>query len=573
MCEAGCESGVKQQGACQLLPATDRVASRASVLEEGASGRGGDDGMREKQGDGWLLCWFLHRHFQFRLPEISALRRVEKMKSMSVYSDATVDVDKVSNVQGVGEGEDVSSWLVPIAGVSQSPFWMVRLNDMEAKAICSRARLIKGMYRIFAKAGSLDELVEQVKMCDQEKDAFRQFRKCDGQCGECPESVSGQFTSRSWKMNVSAFGRSIHRQEQFQIMSRFSFLNFHGPVKMDNPENSFYIIQDNSDANESTLPGCGKESWFFCIEVASTDRSVASSMNLSKRLFIGPTSMDPDMSFIMCNHAGIRRGSFVFDPFVGTGSILVSAAHLGAVTVGMDIDIRMLLSKDTGGKPKKFDMWDNFQEYGLQEPVGLIRGDVSMPSLRENVGNCNASCAGGYFDAIICDPPYGVRAGGRKSGGRRKDSDGNLPYVIDPEQRDSHIPSTKPYPIGECFLDLLDLAARHLIVGGRLVFFLPCSQAMYNEEDDVPSHPMLKVISNCEQILSKYHSRRLITMEKIVDYDCDVAIMYRKKHESAISQRLEKHAEDLTMHSKQKKDKGDNSGTPRSYPGFRNKNF
>ena len=32
----------------------------------------------------------------------------------------------------------------------------------------------------------------------------------------------------------------------------------------------------------------------------------------------------------------------MFDPFVGTGSILVAAAHLGAVTLGADIDIRSL---------------------------------------------------------------------------------------------------------------------------------------------------------------------------------------------------------------------------------------
>ena len=32
----------------------------------------------------------------------------------------------------------------------------------------------------------------------------------------------------------------------------------------------------------------------------------------------------------------------VYDPFVGTGSILVAASHFGAVTVGADIDIRVV---------------------------------------------------------------------------------------------------------------------------------------------------------------------------------------------------------------------------------------
>ena len=38
----------------------------------------------------------------------------------------------------------------------------------------------------------------------------------------------------------------------------------------------------------------------------------------------------------------VRKGHLVFDPFAGTGSILIAAAHLGAYTLGSDIDIRVL---------------------------------------------------------------------------------------------------------------------------------------------------------------------------------------------------------------------------------------
>ena len=38
----------------------------------------------------------------------------------------------------------------------------------------------------------------------------------------------------------------------------------------------------------------------------------------------------------------VRKGHLVFDPFAGTGSILIAAAHLGAHTLGSDIDIRVL---------------------------------------------------------------------------------------------------------------------------------------------------------------------------------------------------------------------------------------
>jgi len=45
----------------------------------------------------------------------------------------------------------------------------------------------------------------------------------------------------------------------------------------------------------------------------------------------------------------VRRGDLVYDPFVGTGSQLVAAAHLGALTLGADIDVRVLRDGKRGG--------------------------------------------------------------------------------------------------------------------------------------------------------------------------------------------------------------------------------
>ena len=38
----------------------------------------------------------------------------------------------------------------------------------------------------------------------------------------------------------------------------------------------------------------------------------------------------------------VKKGDFVYDPFVGTGSILVAASHFGAHTFGADIDVRVV---------------------------------------------------------------------------------------------------------------------------------------------------------------------------------------------------------------------------------------
>lgn len=89
------------------------------------------------------------------------------------------------------------------------------------------------------------------------------------------------------------------------------------------------------------------------------------------------------------------------------------------------------------------------------------------------------------FDAIVGDPPYGVRAGGKKSAFRE----------IEIRNRETHIPGTAPYSLGECLRDLLDYAARTLRVGGRLVYFLPATPETYKEEE-VPTHPALELLYN-----------------------------------------------------------------------------
>ena len=89
------------------------------------------------------------------------------------------------------------------------------------------------------------------------------------------------------------------------------------------------------------------------------------------------------------------------------------------------------------------------------------------------------------IDAMIGDPPYGVRAGGKKS----VPKDHVIHYPT------THIPSTDPYGLGECMRDLLDMAARLLRRGGRLVFFLPSTRETFQEEE-LPEHPMMALVSD-----------------------------------------------------------------------------
>ena len=83
---------------------------------------------------------------------------------------------------------------------------------------------------------------------------------------------------------------------------------------------------------------------------------------------------------------------------------------------GSDLDIRVIKGHAVGRKTKndvegldkidKFDITTNFHHYKLPLPDFWVQ-DVHAPMLRTDKP---------LFDAIVCDPPYGVRARTRKVG-------------------------------------------------------------------------------------------------------------------------------------------------------------
>ncbi|KDO37732.1 hypothetical protein CISIN_1g039679mg, partial [Citrus sinensis] len=128
------------------------------------------------------------------------------------------------------------------------------------------------------------------------------------------------------------------------------------------------------------------------------------------------------------------------------------------------------------------------------------------------------------FDAIICDPPYGVRASGRKLLKGVLD-----PYTVPDDKRVGHIPSTAPYCLSECVHDLLDLAGRILVMGGRLVYFYPVLRED-STRNPFPEHLCFKLVASSEQILSSRYSRVLLTMVKIGLYTEEIAETARRNH-------------------------------------------
>lgn len=115
----------------------------------------------------------------------------------------------------------------------------------------------------------------------------------------------------------------------------------------------------------------------------------------------------------MCNQAKISDHSLIFDPFVGTGGLIIPPATNGAQVFGCDLDMRVINGYAVGRINKKSPYYSvdkeletytpkinlSFDQYGIPWP-NILRMDATKCKFAPHT----------LFDAIITDPPYGLRA-------------------------------------------------------------------------------------------------------------------------------------------------------------------
>lgn len=205
----------------------------------------------------------------------------------------------------------------------------------------------------------------------------------------------------------------------------------------------------------------------------------------------------------------------------------VACAHYGGFCVGTDIDVRALRNKQKGNN-----IFASFEQYGFDLPEILRYGIILLIERAERPPDLFVLCSadnsmyerlwrdGEFYDAIVTDPPYGIREAARKLGSGR-----GAATPLDSEQRLNHIPQTQPYEMVELLTDFLDTAARILRPNGRLVYWLAATYDF--SMDDIPTHPCLEVVAVTLQPLSTRHGRLLITMKKIGEYDAAAAARIR----------------------------------------------
>ncbi|XP_069463607.1 tRNA (guanine(10)-N2)-methyltransferase homolog isoform X2 [Ambystoma mexicanum] len=310
----------------------------------------------------------------------------------------------------------------------------------------------------------------------------------------------------TYKINIHTFNKTLTQIEKVSRIDDLAFLPFKGKVNLRNADHIFCLLEDYG-LDPNNIPQQPLDV-FFGRWIADGQRDLINSYSVKKRHFIGNTSMDACLAFIMANHARVKDHDIVYDPFVGTGGLLIPSAHFGAYVCGMDIDYNTV--HGIGKASRKNQKWRgpdeniraNLRQYGLEKYyLDVFVSDASKSIWRKGM----------QFDAIITDPPYGIREATRKTGSQKE--------ILKTEAcMDNHIPVSSNYHLSDIFSDLLNFSAEYLKRGGRLVYWLPVYRPEYTEEV-IPRHPCLKLISNCEQMLSSHTSRRLIAMEKVKEFE------------------------------------------------------
>lgn len=384
--------------------------------------------------------------------------------------------------------------------VKTRPFIIIELDDDDRSVNnligCAKSSyLLKDLYELWAQSNkSVDDLAEQV------------------------ESTSKQYKSglyskpdQCFRVNVENFNSKLNQSDKIIWIQKMAFFDsFQAKPNLSNPKQIYCIIEMSEKNSPSDKELVTTKEYYFCRHLTQGGRNSISLFSLKTRKFIANTSMDPTLSFLTANAAKIKQNDIVYDPFVGSGSLLVAAAHLGAYVLGSDIDWPLLHGKSRPSrvgqsKREKDEMVRaNFKQYNLEHRyLDVMVADITRKSIRNQF----------KFDAIIADPPYGVREGLERIGADRK--------KIERPQKDENVriryPRKTHCDINVLLTDLLLLSVNNLKLGGRLVYYLPVIKTDHSFDDYIPQHPYLKMISYCEQALTNKLSRLMVIMEKIED--------------------------------------------------------
>lgn len=408
------------------------------------------------------LLHFVHEHLSFRWPEFLALASKNNCNFKLISAEGHLKT---------------------------RPYIIIELeNFTDETSLIKSARasyLLKDLYELWAySATSVDDLAEQAT----QSDPFSSRRHAG--------------PDQPFRVNCESFAAKLSQSTKVEWIRKMTFLEtFDSGVNLREPKQIYCIFEMNEKLNsQDTNP---KKEYYFGRHITQGSRAALGNFSLKTRKFIANTTMDPLLSLVAANCAKVEPDQLVFDPFVGSGGLLVAAAHMGAFVMGSDIDWLLLHGKSRPSRigQKKREPGEsvraNFSQYDLLDRyLDVMVSDITRCPLRREL----------ELDAIISDPPYGIRECSEKIG-KRSERQPKREHKV-------RYPSKISYRMSELLEDLLTLAADHLKIGGRLIYFLPVIASEDPFEVSIPRHPSLNLVSCSEQSLIGKNFRLMVVMEK-----------------------------------------------------------
>ncbi|KNH04705.1 hypothetical protein XU18_2470 [Perkinsela sp. CCAP 1560/4] len=339
----------------------------------------------------------------------------------------------------------------------------------------------------------------------------------------------GMGVGRRFKLHIHASGFSFTAEEKRRLYEVLGLALPHvGIVDLVTPETEFWVFFEGKRSEHDGPQLSIQRICFTKLLYNSARQSLLARYSLKTRPHIGTTSLPPELSFLLANIGLIRSSALVYDCFCGTGSTLVSAGHFGAICLGSDRDARTMRGRPSPKrkqtekkypKPRSIDLAfqgpksivGNMDYYDLQKR--------SVDFMRLSVESCKdlwRTSRGGLFDAIVTDPPYGIREGAKRVD-RVKCSEMSLHRMNINTAGDqcplSSIPFVQ-YSTAELESDLLNFAASSLRLHGRIVFWHPTAIGV---ADYFPTHPCLQLLYKSTHNINVRFSRDLLVFEKICE--------------------------------------------------------
>jgi tRNA G10 N-methylase Trm11 len=250
-----------------------------------------------------------------------------------------------------------------------------------------RCSLIRSVYEIIAEGETFEDLAANALASGHLRDMM----------------ANGTNADASWRVSLRQYGayaktekqkqygkkmRSPLESERKAIMSMGDmFAEFTGPVDLKNADVNLFLFEG--------LAGRGK----ILARVLAVGAKV-SMIAPKTRICVTNTPLCPLAAFTMNNVARIQKGYRIFDPFAGSCTILLAASMIEPTVLSVGCEIAH------NGQVNRDNIVEDFVSRNLTKPSAIIRGDSMLKDVR-----CQAKAAVGNvpFDAIITDPPYGIR--------------------------------------------------------------------------------------------------------------------------------------------------------------------